>query len=221
MYQLAFNFGETAYPGLDTLLGRANAELVHTLQQQHDRFIYLWGGQGSGKSHILQAWTGQMLNGGCKAAYWDAAQKFPDIDGGQADFIAVNRADTLDDAGQSTLFNVFNRLKNSPNGRLLLSSEVPVHMLLLRTDLRTRMAQCTAYEVKPPSDEEKLYALQQIAQTRRLRIDPAVYPYLLNHWQRDMDSLIRIFNDLEKYAITKRCPLTLALVRRLLKQESI
>ena len=72
--QLSFDFDETAYPRFDKLLGNANAELIYILQQEHDQFLYLWGEQGSGKSHILQAWVGQAAHAGHSALYIDVGK---------------------------------------------------------------------------------------------------------------------------------------------------
>jgi len=50
--QLIFDFAERGYPGFDKFLGTENAELVYVLQHKHDPFIYVWGEEGAGKSHL-------------------------------------------------------------------------------------------------------------------------------------------------------------------------
>ncbi|MDK4681116.1 DnaA regulatory inactivator Hda [Kingella negevensis] len=219
MNQQAFDFDEPAYPRFDKLLGTANAELIYILQQEHDQFLYIWGEQGSGKSHILQAWVGQAVQAGYQAVYIDVGSTPLTDNVANADFIAIDQIEKLSAEEQATLFYIFNSFRNSHKGHLLLSAEVPPAKLQLREDLRTRMGFCLAYEVKSLSKEEKIDALTNMAKTRQLNIDPIIYQYLLEHWRQDLNSLIKMFNDLANYSITQGKPITLPLLRRLLKQQ--
>ena len=220
MNQLSLDFDEPAYPRFDKLLGHANAELIYTLQQEHDQFLYLWGERGSGKSHILQAWVGQALQAGHSAVYIDAAQtSLTDSMVADADYVAVDQVEKLRSREQNALFNLFNRFRNSRHGYLLLASDLHPSRLNMREDLRTRVAYCLPYEVKPLSREEKINALTNMAHTRQLNIDPKIYTYLLDNWRQDMDSLLHMFNDLAAYSITVGKPITLPLLRQLLKQQ--
>lgn len=219
MQQTAFDFNDPAYPRFDKLLGNANAELIYILQQEHDQFLYIWGEQGSGKSHILQAWVGQALQNWQTAVYIDAGTTPLTDSAVQADFVAIDQIEKLNDAEQATLFYIFNHFRNSKHGHLLLSADTPPSKLQLREDLRTRMAYCLAYEVKSLSSEEKIAALTNMAKTRQLNIDPGIYQYLLDHWRQDLNSLITMFNDLANYSISQGKPITLPLLRRLLKQQ--
>ena len=219
MNQQAFDFDEPAYPTFDKLLGTANAELIYYLQQEHDQFLYIWGEQGAGKSHILQAWVGQALQAGHTAVYIDVGSSTLTDAAAEADFVAIDQIENLNSNEQAALFYIFNRFRNSHKGHLLLSAEVAPAKLQLREDLRTRMSYCLAYEVKSLSKEEKIDVLTNMAKTRQLNIDPIIYQYLLEHWRQDLNSLISIFNDLANYSITQGKPMTLPLLRRLLKQQ--
>lgn len=221
MNQLLFEFGEPEYPRFDKFLGHANAELLHILQQEHDQFIYIWGEEGSGKSHILQAWVGQAKQSGASAVYIDAGRDILTESLVDVDFLAVDNVDKLNSIEQGAFFNVFNRFRNSGKGHLLIADDKRPVQLSLREDLRTRMAYCLVYEVKSLSDEEKTEALMSMAKARQMEIDPKIFQYLLSYWRRDMDSLIQMFNDLANYSLMLHKPITLPLVRQLLKQQEI
>ena len=199
MNQLSFDFGEPAYPRFDKLLGTANAELVYILQQEHDQFVYLWGAQGSGKSHILQAWVGQALQAGQHAIYIDAGSTPLTDAAAEARFIAIDGIERLDSDGQAVLFYIFNNFRNNRSGHLLLAADVPPAKLQLREDLRTRMGYCLAYEVHALDRDEKIRAL--------------------THWRQDLNSLLNLFNTLADYSIAQGKPITLPLLRRLLEQQ--
>lgn len=219
MNQLIFDFAERGYPGFDKFLGTENAELVYVLQHKHDPFIYVWGEEGAGKSHLLRAWVAQALDAGKKAVYIDAAAMPLTEAAFEAEYLAIDQIEKLGNEEQALLFAVFNRFRNSGKGFLLLSSEHTPQQLVIREDLRTRMAYCLVYEVKPLTDQEKIDALVSMAAARQVTIDPEIFEYLLNHWRRDMDSLMQMLDTLDNYAVTMGKRITLPLLRQLLKQQ--
>ena len=218
MNQLIFDFAERGYPGFDKFLGTENAELVY-VQHKHDPFIYVWGEEGAGKSHLLRAWVAQALDAGKKAVYIDAAATPLTEAAFEAEYLAIDQIEKLGNEEQALLFAVFNRFRNSGKGFLLLSSEHTPQQLVIREDLRTRMAYCLVYEVKPLTDQEKIDALVSMAAARQVTIDPEIFEYLLNHWRRDMDSLMQMLDTLDNYAVTMGKRITLPLLRQLLKQQ--
>ena len=219
MNQLIFDFAERGYPGFDKFLGTENAELVYVLQHKHDPFIYVWGEEGAGKSHLLRAWVAQALDAGKKAVYIDAAATPLTEAAFEAEYLAIDQIEKLGNEEQALLFAVFNRFRNSGKGFLLLSSEHTPQQLVIREDLRTRMAYCLVYEVKPLTDQEKIDALVSMAAARQVTIDPEIFEYLLNYWRRDMDSLMQMLDTLDNYAVTMGKRITLPLLRQLLKQQ--
>ena len=219
MNQLIFDFAERGYPGFDKFLGTENAELVYVLQHKHDPFIYVWGEEGAVKSHLLRAWVAQALDAGKKAVYIDAAATPLTEAAFEAEYLAIDQIEKLGNEEQALLFAVFNRFRNSGKGFLLLSSEHTPQQLVIREDLRTRMAYCLVYEVKPLTDQEKIDALVSMAAARQVTIDPEIFEYLLNHWRRDMDSLMQMLDTLDNYAVTMGKRITLPLLRQLLKQQ--
>ena len=219
MNQLIFDFAERGYPGFDKFLGTENAELVYVLQHKHDPFIYVWGEEGAGKSHLLRAWVAQALDAGKKAVYIDAAATPLTEAAFEAEYLAIDQIEKLGNEEQALLFAVFNRFRNSGKGFLLLSSEHTPQQLVIREDLRTRMAYCLVYEVKPLTDREKIDVLVSMAAARQVTIDPEIFEYLLNHWQRDMDSLMQMLDTLDNYAVTMGKRIPLPLLRQLLKQQ--
>ena len=219
MNQLIFDFAERGYPGFDKFLGTENAELVYVLQHKHDPFIYVWGEEGAGKRHLLRAWVAQALDAGKKAVYIDAAATPLTEAAFEAEYLAIDQIEKLGNEEQALLFAVFNRFRNSGKGFLLLSSEHTPQQLVIREDLRTRMAYCLVYEVKPLTDQEKIDALVSMAAARQVTIDPEIFEYLLNHWRRDMDSLMQMLDTLDNYAVTMGKRITLPLLRQLLKQQ--
>lgn len=179
----------------------------------------MWGEEGAGKSHLLQAWVAQALDAGQNALYIDAAATPLTEAALDAEYLAIDQIEKLNNEEQALLFAIFNRFRNSGKGFLLLSSEYTPQQLVIREDLRTRMAYCLVYEVKPLTDREKIDALVSMAAARQVTIDPEIFEYLLNHWRRDMDSLMQMLDTLDNYAVMMGKRITLPLLRQLLKQQ--
>lgn len=219
MNQLIFDFEDRSYPSFDKFLGHANAGLIHVLQNQHEPFIFVWGEEGSGKSHLLQAWVAQAKSRALRAEYIDAAHESLGNWLLEMDCVAVDQIEFLNPTEQQQLFTLFNEFRNRRQGNLLLSSALAPTQLMIREDLRTRMAYCLVYEIKPLSDDEKFDALMSMAQARQISIDAEVVRYLLAHWRRDLDSLLLMLNTLNEYSLAQRRRITLPLLRQLLKQQ--
>ncbi len=148
MTQLILDISSQNYPGFDKFLGDANRELLFVLQQQQAPFVYVWGQKGSGKSHLLRAWVSQAEEAGHQAVYLDAAAGWQP-EAFEADYLAIDQVDRLDESGQAELFALFNRNRNQNRGFLLLSAEVAPPQLSIREDGRTRMRHCLVYGVTP------------------------------------------------------------------------
>lgn len=216
MSQLVFDFDDCIIPSFDRFFGAANDELIHTLQYENAQFVYLWGQPATGKTHLLRAWAAKF---GIQAAYIDARTTPLDESAYSVEHLAIDNIQTLDDSEQCVLFDIFNRVRNSGSGSLLLAADVPPHALAVREDLRTRMGFCLVYEVNPLSDDDKITALIHMAHERQLIVDIGIFHYLLNHWRRDMESLTAMLDTLDHYALSTGRRITLPMLRQLLKQQ--
>lgn len=219
MNQLIFDFADHSYPSFEKFLGHANAELLQVLQSRREQFVFVWGKPGSGKSHLLQAWVAAAQPYRQRAEYIDARHEGIGSWLSEQDCVAVDQIEFLNETEQQQLFALFNHFQNRGHGSLLISSALPPPQLIIREDLRTRMAYCLVYEIKPLSDEEKIEALMSMAQTRQIPVDKEVFRYLLNHWRRDLDSLLLMLNTLNDYSLAQGRRITLPLLRNLLKQQ--
>ena len=78
MKQLLLDIKPLPLPTLDNFLPGRNAELLHMLtsilsNDEKERFVYLWGGLGCGKSHLLQATVAAYTQRNSKAVYCRAS----------------------------------------------------------------------------------------------------------------------------------------------------
>jgi DnaA family protein len=216
--QLVLDLTPEPVSAFDTFIADRNREVIAALTgEEPERFVYLWGEAGSGKTHLLKAWIAHAESLGRASIYLDGqTETLPDF-AREASFIAVDHVDALDPDSQITLFSIYNSLKESGDGHLLMAGRQPPMLAPVRDDLRTRLGWGLVFEVKGLSDEDKLAALSRHAALRQLAIPEDVYRYLLNHWRRDLASLTRMIDMLDRYSLAMRRPITVPLVKNILQ----
>jgi DnaA family protein len=215
MKQLILDIAPAPAPTLDGFVPGRNAELLVSLYalangSNRDRFVYLWGEPGCGRSHLLQAVLAAAQREGRTAIRFDPAAEAPDDA-----MVAADDVHRLDDAAQIALFNLHNRLR-AGSGSLLASGDAAPAQLRLRADLATRLAAGLIYQVHGLDDAEKAAALRGHAEARGFRLSPEVAAYLLRHADRDMPSLLALLDALDRYSLANRRGITVPLLRELL-----
>ena len=200
MKQMLLALSPTPKQSFENFVVGHNIEVIYTLKQiiSHKlpiQFIYLWGNEGSGKSHLAQI----------------------AFDHG---FVIHDDVHLLNDSGQIELFNTYNRCKESHQNMLVTGLYSPLQMKL-RDDLATRLAWGVTYEVIALSDEEKKLALLRHADERGMKLNGDIVDYCLKHLKRDMPNLFSILEDLDKWSLSYKRPITLPLLKEIIAANKI
>lgn len=207
----------------------SNLQVITALQQAcsggSERFIYLWGSDGVGKSHLLQA--------ACHAAAEHGSVYLPLSEPGlapemlegleQMAVVAVDNIDAI--AGQreweTALFHLYNRIRDQGHGVLLIAANQPLAAVAIKLpDLRSRLAWGLVFQLHTLSDAEKLAALQQRARQRGFELSEEVGRYLLRHYQRDMSALFELLELLDQRSLAQQRRLTIPFVKEVIGSES-
>ncbi|MCY0388820.1 DnaA regulatory inactivator Hda [Robbsia sp. Bb-Pol-6] len=180
-----------------------------------ERVFYIWGDPGSGRSHLLRAL--------CQAAPEQRARLLVPQSplsnfafDPQVALYAIDDCDRLPPARQIATFNLFNEVRADPKVVFVATGAAPPMGLTIRDDLRTRLGWGLVYRLAPLSDDEKSAALSIAARERGLALAADVPPYLLNHFERDMPSLKRQLDALERFSLERKRAITLPLLRAML-----
>jgi DnaA family protein len=212
MQQLLLQLAPPPAPTLDNYVPGRNGAALQALRDiarsaPAERFVYLWGEPGSGRTHLLR---GLAHCAGFPFAPDLGSAPLDRLQDGQV--VAVDNVQDLSADGQIALFDLYNRVR-AAGGALAASGDAAPAQLALRADLRSRLAWGLAFQLHPLSDDEKAAALREHARERALNLGEDVIAYLLKHARRDMASLIGILDALDRYSLEKQRPVTLALVR--------
>jgi len=216
MKQLILDLAPPPQPTLDNFVAGPNAEVLAQLRallsgQSHERFVYLWGGTGCGKSHLLQA-----LAAAAKEQAWRVCQGLcSEEEAAACDLVLVDDVLSLDAAGQSGLFNCMNRMRDGSGLLVVTGPFAPIH-LNIRQDLSSRLAQCLVFQVKCLSDEDKAQALMTHALGRGFTLPHDVARYLLRKWKRDIPALLAVLDAVDRYSLEVKRPVTVPLTREVL-----
>jgi DnaA family protein len=226
MQQMTLDLAPPTPPTLANFVPGANAQVLAALAAglapaSRERLV-LWGGRGSGKSHLLRGFAAAARAGGANAHYLacagltDAAR---DIDALPASsYAALDDIDRLDDAAQVALFNLINRRDaDAAAATLLVSCAQTPKSQALRADLATRLMQGLVLEVAALSDEDKAAALTQHARQRGITLPAEVTQYLLAHLARDLPTLVAVLDALDKVSLQQKRPITVPLLREVLQ----
>lgn len=220
MKQLALELASPPVPTLDNFVVGENAEVVAAVRalargDSGERFVYLWGGGGSGRTHLLRAVLREWRDAGRTANLYtrDALPVAAAI--AATDAIAVDDVQQLPPPAQIELFNIFNSLRDS-YGLLLVTGDVPPARLALRPDLLTRLAWGLVYEVRALSEHDRRAAVQGYAVARGFELPIEVIDYLLARAPRDLSSLRALVDTLDRLSLEQKRAITVPLARELL-----
>jgi DnaA family protein len=197
MRQLPLQISQPAEPSFDNFIAGENAEALARVRQLasgelREAIVYLWGENGSGRTHLLRAATRA-----------------------NASLIIADDVQALDAEGQQRLFGGINAARDGRGAVLAAGSAAPA-ALALRDDLRSRLAWGLVYHLKPLGEMEKMRHLQAEARRRGLTLTDEIAAYLLARVPRDMATLATLLEALDREALTRKRPLSLPLVREVL-----
>lgn len=218
MRQLALELASPPAPTLDNFVTGGNAEAVAALRALADapgeRFIYLWGAPGSGRSHLLRAVLKSLAETGRRVRLYGAGER-PVADE-SAEVVGVDDVERLDGPSQINLFNIFNGLKES-SGVLVVTGGCPPARLSLRADLLTRLAWGLVYEVHALSEDDRRAAVLEYATARGFMVPQEVTDYLLARVPRDLSSLRVLVDTLDRVSLEQKRAVTVPLAREVLQ----
>ena len=218
MRQLALDITAPPAPAFDNFVVGRNAEAIAHLQAaiagSGERFIYLWGESGSGRTHLLKAAAAADATYVTYAAC-DANSLFND----DTALLAADDVERLGAPAQIALFNRYNALREQGGG-LIASGNLPPVQLKLRADLVTRLGWGLVLQLHALTDEEKARALAQRAQAYGLTLTHEVTAYLLTHAPRDMGGLFATLDALDRYSLETKRAVTVPLVREWLSKNT-
>ena len=204
-----------------------NHAVVEALKHMPDEpgsSIFLFGDEGSGKTHLLNALCYETRERQGRAFYLtlkrlpkDAIASLQGLE--KLDLVCVDDLHAIagDEAWEEALFHCFNRIRQA-HGRLLVSSRKRLSALNLSLpDLASRLAWGLRLPLMPLEDHDKLAVIKLQSNALGFNLPEDVQKYLLKHHDRSMAALIQTVENLHQAALTNKRRITVPLAREVLK----
>ncbi len=222
--QLPLDLGHRpAFGREDFLIAPPNAGAVEWIDrwpQWPAPALVLYGPPASGKSHLAAVWRNKT-----KAAVIDtttlAEQNADDI-AKQGEHLVLDHIDPWfgDREGETTLFHLYNIMKEEGRTMLLTMRMAPTHVPFSIPDLASRLRAAPAASIQTPDDMLLSAILVKLFSDRQLQISHDVIMYLLPRMERSFAAAHELVDIADKLALSEKRPISVPLMRRVLLERS-
>ncbi|CAM4507402.1 MAG: DnaA regulatory inactivator Hda [Legionella sp.] len=198
-------------------------QLQRMLTLKEDRLLYLWGCNGIGKSHLLQA-SCQEVNSTESAIYLPLnllKEWGPQAIEGLEDqaLICIDDIDAIaeDSAWEEALFHLYNKIKDMDKSLLIISgNQSPTTLPIKLPDLRSRLSWGLVIQLMELSDEDKINTLKLHAARRGFDLPESVGQFLISRCSRNMHDLHQLLNRLDDASLAAQRKITIPFVKNIL-----
>jgi DnaA family protein len=185
--------------------------------------IGLWGGNGSGKTHLLNASADFARRHGVVLQIYDAAQLLhcdpAEFDGyDRCDVLAVDNLDALaGNPGWETFFyRVVNRCRDGDYRFIFAMAERPQGLRTCLDDFRSRLQWGLLLQLPGSGDKEIREILRRRASLLGFELSDEVIAYLMTHYARNLASQMSILQRLDGISLSQQRRVTIPLVKQAL-----
>ncbi len=195
-------------------------ELYAALSNTGERFIYLWGAMGAGKSHLLQACC-QHLGPHQPSIYlpldtlktWDPSI-LSELE--THNLFCIDELDVI--AGlpdwEEALFHLYNRIRDDEKSTLIIASRTsPRHTDIALPDLQSRLSSGLIMHVEELSDADKARTLSLEANRRGFELSQSVAQFLVHRSARNMHDLHNLLDQLDHASLVAQRKITIPFVK--------
>ncbi len=220
MKQIPLAIGPEPARTFDNFLPGANAAALAHLQALAPGAppVYLWGPEGSGKTHLLHAVVDRAERQGQHAAWFSPATAPPWHASEAFDWIVIDDAQALDPEHQHAAFSLF--VDATSRGAVVVSADiVPPVDLAVREDLRTRLGWGHVFALAPLGESEVRAALRREADRRGTFLSDDVMDYVMTRFARDLKHLMAQLDRLDEFSLANKRAITVPLLKQMLAEE--
>lgn len=187
-----------------------------------ESLIYLWGGEGVGRSHLLQAACLRFEQRDEQAIYLPmdelvhyGPEVFDNLE--QCELVCLDDLHALAGRPQweEGLFHLFNRLRDAGRKLLLAADKSPRELGIKLPDLKSRLTLALVFQLHGLSDEDKLRALQLRASRRGLHLTDEVGRFILTRGPRSMNLLFDLLDILDQASLQAQRKLTIPFLKEI------
>ncbi len=222
-------------------MAKAAAEMVASNPNAQYNPLYIQGGSGLGKTHLMQAIGHALINTKkiqCVKSevfineYINSTARNKDFNKSNLmnkfrnkyrniDVLLIDDIQFFEGKKQcmEELFNTFDALHLSNKQIVLTSDRLPKDMPEMPQRLISRFEQGLVVEIHPPIEETRIKILENLAVTKDLTIPKEVFSYIAKNYKTNVRELEGAFNKVEAFASFEDTDITLEFAKHVLKCE--
>jgi len=201
-----------------------HALLLNQLKQQlarGERYIYLFGPDGCGRSHLLQAACHAATALGLSSCFLPLAELrdyapqdlFEGLE--QLSLVCLDDIQAVigEPVWEEQLFHLFNRLLDHKVALLVAADRSVRELNPALADLSSRLNWGVVYQLQQADDEERLKVFCFRASQRGIAIEDEVARFIYHRCQRDMNALLEVLDKLDLASIKQQRRVTIPFVK--------
>ena len=201
-----------------------NALLLETLRAQltgGERYVFLYGNRGAGRSHLLQAACHQASDAALSSVYLPLGELrdyppqtlFEGLE--QLSLVCLDDIDQVmgDKTWEQSLFHLFNRLQDHQVSLIVSANSAVRALNIALADLQSRLSWGAVFQLKNLSDQQRIAAIQLRAERRGLELNDEVMQFIYHRGQRDMEALLVVLAKLDHASLKQQRRLTVPFVK--------
>jgi len=197
MDQLLLDIHPHSIKSLENFVIGNNYEVISIIKKfitdKNLQFFYLWGVEGSGKSHLSNVVKKNNI-------------------------LVIEDIESMNDMEQVEAFNIFNNCKENGKKLFITGSNSPNNMRL-RSDLASRLSWGLVYQIKALTDNEKKLALLNHSKQKGMSLNIKVIEFCMKNLKRDLHFLIATLDALDNWSLKTKRPITIPLLKKLLEKK--
>ena len=184
-------------------------------QPLKEHALLLSGPAHCGKTHLAHIWAARH-----QAAFLQGGDMPPNL-APQSLFAATRHlvVDECEKADETALFHLLNHLRAEPGLFVLLTRDSAAADVKL-PDLRSRLRALPQVVMEEPDEAMLAALLLKLFNDRQIRISKNLLAFLLPRMERSYHAARQLVEGLDAAAIVSQSPITIALARRLLQEDS-
>ena len=228
MKQMALDIGLATGPTLGSFFAGPNEAVLRHLElwvgekssasTRSPVPTYLWGSEGSGKTHLLKAVQDALREQGASVGWLDATLLEPPEFNESWAAILLDDVHRYNPVQQQAAFNWFVNAQSLQRW-VLGTGALPPADLPLRDDLRTRLGWGHVFQLQVLSEPERRAVLRQSADARGVFLGDEVMDFMLTRFSRDLGSLMELLDLMDGYALQTKRAITIPLIKSMMENS--
>lgn len=208
----------------DSYVAGPNAETVAWLRAlattRTEPMTFLWGPQGCGRSHLLQAACREATQAGQSSVYLPLASAKGGVTGmlegvEHTRLACLDDIDTIagNDPAERAAFALCNRLRENGGQLLVAATKPPAELGLELPDLRSRLGWGPVFGLRALDDDGKLRVLGLRAAQLGFDLPEEVGRYLLTRSERGLGQLLELLDGIDRATLVAQRRVTIPFLR--------